>query len=96
MKYRKRPLEVEAMKFEYSTEGIALLKEFCGAALVSTNKLRHPLAVGEAEIATLEDGNVMTVKHIATEGDYVIKGTFGEFYPIKAHIFEMTYVSVDA
>lgn len=30
-------------------------------------------------------------EHIATIGDYIIKGVKGEYYPCKPDIFEMTY-----
>jgi hypothetical protein len=33
-------------------------------------------------------------QHIATEGDYIIKGVKGEFYPCKPDIFETTYEKV--
>ena len=36
-------------------------------------------------IQTLEGG------HLATIGDWIIKGVKGEFYPCKPDIFEMTY-----
>ena len=32
--------------------------------------------------------------HLASEGDYVIKGIKGEFYPCKPDIFEETYEEV--
>ena len=67
------------------------LKELCGPALGKTHKERHITAVGEAEIGTLEDGVNLTVKHIATEGDYIIKGVQGEFYACKPDIFHATY-----
>jgi len=91
LKYRKKPVIIEALEFEYSKEGIERLREFCGPALGSTHKERHPSALGEAEIGTLEDGVHLTVKHIATEGDYIIKGVQGEFYPCKPDIFWQTY-----
>jgi hypothetical protein len=91
MKYRKKPVIIDAIKFEYSESGIEKLKEFCGSALGRINKDRHLTAVGEAEIGTLEDGVNLTVKHIATEGDYIIKGVHGEFYAIKPDIFHETY-----
>jgi hypothetical protein len=91
MKFRKKPVVVDAIQFEYSASGIEKLKEFCGDALGSTNKLRHPKAIGEAEIRTLEDGVTLTVKHIATEGDWIVKGVLGEYYPVKPDIFEATY-----
>ena len=91
MKYRKKPVVIEAIKFEYSAAGIERLKQFCGPALGRTNKARSIHAIGEAEIGTLEDGVNLTVKHIATEGDYIIKGVQGEFYAIKPDIFLKTY-----
>ena len=45
----------------------------------------------EAEICTLEDGARAVVKHIATDGDWIVKGVRGEFYPCKSDIFEQTY-----
>lgn len=83
------------MQFVYSAEGIAKLKEFCGEALGNVNKNRNINAIGEAEIKTLEDGSAhFKVTHIATEGDYIIKGVKGEFYACKPDIFELTYERV--
>jgi len=43
------------------------------------------------KIDTLEDGNDGQVKHMASIGDFIIKGVKGEFYPCKPDIFELTY-----
>jgi len=94
MKFRKKPVVIDAVQFVYSDEGIAALREFCGNALGNIHKERHPTAKGEAEIGTLEDGVHLTVKHIATEGDWIIKGVQGEFYACKPDIFEQTYEEV--
>lgn len=40
-------------------------------------------------IATLEGS------HKVSNGDYVIKGVKGEFYPCKPDIFKMTYEAVE-
>ena len=88
MKYRKKPVVVDAIKFEYTKDGIENLKAFVGLALGNYSKDRHPNAVGVARIKTLE-GDIL-----ATEGDYIIKGVKGEFYPCKPDIFEMTYEEV--
>jgi hypothetical protein len=88
MKYRKKPVVVEAIVFEYSHDGVAELKEFAGDAIVMVSKERHPDAMGRATIATLE-GNM-----IAIEGDYIIKGVKGEFYSCKPDIFKMIYEEV--
>ena len=91
LRYRKRPVEISAVKFEYTDASIKEIKEFCGSAFYGIYKNRHPEAKGEITIGTLEDGANRQVKHIATEGDYIIRGIQGEFYPCKPEIFEATY-----
>lgn len=82
-KYRKKPVEVEAIKFNRTNWKDVL--EF-------TNNTAHSLTIerrinGNATciIPTLEG------QHIANENDYIIKGVKGEFYPCKPDIFELTY-----
>lgn len=96
-KWRKKPVEIEACEFVYSDEGIKALQEFCGENLGFVAKARHPDAKGQAQIVTLEDGdlNTMQVQHIATEGDYIIKGIQGEFYAYKPDIFLQTYEQME-
>jgi hypothetical protein len=94
MKFKKKPVVIDAVQFLYTKEGIDILKEFCGSALGNVRKERHPSARAEAEIGTLEDGVHLTVKHIATEGDWIIKGVQGEFYACKPDIFNATYEAV--
>lgn len=86
-------MAVQAIQFNYSDEGIKELKEFCGDVLIATGKDRTPFAVGWAQIGTLEDGfeGSPQVKHIAREGDYIVKGPAGEFWPVRKGIFEETY-----
>lgn len=92
MKFRKKPVEVEAVRFSATKEGIEELRSFCGESLGRV--VRHPGLRPEAEICTLEDGRNMVVKHIATEGDWIIRGVKGEFYPCRNDIFEATYEAV--
>ena len=89
--YTKKPIDIQAIKFEYTTKGVAALKEFVGESLGTISKKKRLGAKAEAVIKTLEDGNKDQVKHIATEGDYIIKGIKGEFYPCKPDIFKKTY-----
>ena len=91
MKFRKKPVVIEAIQFTYDEQGILAIHAFCGGALGNISKARHPDAKAEAEIGTLEDGVHLTVKHIATEGDWIIKGVQGEFYACKPDIFAATY-----
>lgn len=92
--FRKKPVVIRALKFEYTTEGIQALKEFVGDSLGDIRKERHPGALAEAKISTLDDGISDQVEHIATEGDYIIEGVHGEFYTCKPDIFAKTYDEV--
>jgi len=95
-KFRKKPVEIEAIQFKYTKEGIDELRDFCGKYLGPVTKERHIGSIGKALIRTLEDGEGdMTAKHVATEGDWIIKGIKGEFYPCKPDIFEATYEAVE-
>lgn len=81
-KYRKKPVVIEAMKWNGSN--IDELFEFCeGNCFFNKNRTNKLLF-----IKTLE-GN-----HLASVGDYIIKGVKGEFYPCKPDIFEQTYEEV--
>lgn len=77
MKYRKKPVVIEAV--QYTGKNTADIHEFCGA------NAREPVGETHIEIITLE--GVMK----ATPNDYIIKGVAGEFYPCKPDIFEQTY-----
>jgi hypothetical protein len=87
MKYRKKPVVIEA--FKLNARG--LVEEDWFWDKVSNNEIIthyfgkfHPEEAW-CEIKTLE--GVM----IAKTGDYIIKGVKGEVYPCKADIFEQTY-----
>ena len=79
MKYRKKPVEVEAIHYDGFHTGE--LNDFCGEYFF------EPVG-GNPFIRTLEGD--MTI----SKGDYVIKGVNGEFYPCKPDIFEKTYEQV--
>ena len=78
MKYRKKPVVIEAVQFDGTDESI----EWLLPQLTSGEIGRNSQGV---YIKTLE--GVMK----ADIGDYIIKGINGEFYPCKPDIFEMTY-----
>ena len=88
-KYRKKPVVIEAMQFLYNKETLQVLKTWMGDSMGRYD--RKAGAKAELEIGTLEDGIHLTVKHIATEGDWIIKGVQNEFYACKPDIFEQTY-----
>lgn len=90
-RFRKVPVQLEAVEFKYESKCIEFLKTWMGESFGTTHKWRHPDAVGELEIRTLEDGKCLKATHIATEGDFIIKGVEGEFYPVKPNIFWKLY-----
>lgn len=65
-----------------------------GDAMSDVSKARHKDALAEMEVKTREDGHFFKVVHIATEGDFIIKGVQGEMYACKPDIFWATYEKV--
>lgn len=94
-KYVKRPVQIEAVKFEYTAECLLFLHEWMGENMKTSGKDRTPDAKGWVIVGTLEDSSEYQVNHMATEGDYIIKGVKGEFYPCKPAIFSETYLLVE-
>lgn len=88
MKCRKIPVVVEAVQWNGSN--IEEIKSFAGSQL-KYDILDTAWQVGKGRphvfmwIKTLE-GDMQV-----NEGDYIIKGVQGEFYPCKPDIFEQTY-----
>ncbi|MGH8272465.1 MAG: hypothetical protein ACRESG_09090 [Gammaproteobacteria bacterium] len=77
-KYRKRPVEIEAVQFTPFTIGEC--EEFVGGDMGRTPD--------GYVIATLEGAMHVSV------GDWIIRGVKGEFYPCKPDIFAATYEAV--
>ena len=80
MKYRKKPVVVEAVQWNSNNH-----KEVIDFA---ENKIWFD-ALGNIWIATLEGDMV------AKKGDYIIKGVQGEYYPCKPDIFKETYEELE-
>jgi len=83
LKYRKIPVEIEAMQFTDETKDQVFIFVTCNC--IPSRRKGEPVMV----IQTLEGD--MT----ACLGDWIIKGVQGEFYPVKNDIFEMTYEKVE-
>ena len=83
-KYRKKPIVIEAVKFENVEEVLHFLKVWLGKAYLGIQTDMFS-AANSITIDTLE--GQMTAK----PGDYIIKGINGEFYPCKPDIFLKTY-----
>jgi hypothetical protein len=79
-KYRKLPVVIEAIQYEDTFSFCLKINEWTGSVI-------DPIWVnpGECFIRTFE-GNIKV-----SEGDWIIKGVNGEFYPCKPEIFAKTY-----
>lgn len=83
-RYRKRPLEVEAIQWDGSKEIADVLHTWSNEK-AKLNFLKEDPSVMALFIDTPE--GVMR----ADRGDWIIKGVKGEVYPCKPDVFDMTY-----
>lgn len=86
MKFRKKPVVIEAMQFVYDN-GFQIIQ------WATKNNVTIVWQRGSGDtlsIPTLEGD------HQAKLGDWIIKGVRGEFYPCKPDIFEATYEPVQS
>jgi hypothetical protein len=117
-RFRKRPVEVEAMRYippshtdpersgnqgeiaDWADGDPDDRADGAGVRLV-IQPTQHWGLAGHPQcwdliVQTPEDGadGGTQVEHIASPGDWIVKGVAGEFYPVKAPIFEQTYQPV--
>ena len=91
-KYKKKPIVIEAV--QWNGKNLDEVKSFVEDSLeywyndTAWEVGKGPVTIG-IKIKTLEGD------HIASIGDYIIKGANGEFYPCKPDIFEKTYEIVE-
>ena len=90
MKYRKKPVVVEAIQWDGNGDTFNKIVKFVGDDLwvhehgkVATIFERYELSI-----------NTLEGKMRVSNYDYIVKGVNGEFYPCKPDIFEKTYEMV--
>lgn len=81
-KYQKKPITIEAIQFE--TTNIDDVSAFIG-------NFPHRVIHSEGLIII----NTLEGEHMVKHGDYVVKGNFDEFYPVKPEIFQSNYIEVN-
>lgn len=81
-KFRKKPVEVDAIRHNNNAGTVAWMEAFVGRGNAPVHS--EPALA----IHTLEG-----VMH-ASLNDWIIRGVQGEFYPCKPDIFEATYEEV--
>lgn len=82
MKFQKKPVVIDAVQFTGTNH-----EEIC--AFVGKENMVVASELPHITIVTLE-GNMK-----ASQGDWIIRGVKGEYYPCKPDIFEQTYQPVE-
>lgn len=97
-KFRKKPVVIEAIQF--TKDNIKEVYQVIHGELPDTslfiasdkwNEYERMVVEYGFNIPTLEDGKDNRAKHVASIGDWIIKGIQGELYPCKPDIFKATY-----
>ena len=91
MKFRKKPVVIEAMQF---LGPVAAIGDIDYATtfddwIVASQGDRTCRYVGDTIVIPTLEGD-----HIASPGDWIIRGVKGEIYPCKPDIFAATYEAV--
>lgn len=87
MKYRKKPVVIEARQF--TPQNILDLRDWIASG-------GHGVYVGwNAQVGDYIEIDTLEGTMRAEVGDWIIKGVKGEFYPCKPDIFEQTYEPVE-
>jgi hypothetical protein len=82
MKYRKKPVVIEAMQLE--SDNVSKILEWMGGKRVHSGGY-------DSEGMPFITINTLEGQYLAKPGDFIIKGVKGEFYPIKEDIFNIIY-----
>ena len=78
--FRKKPVVIEAIRWNGIISTLGQFLDKTPATLLSDGTLIIPTLEGDMK---------------ASQGDWIIKGIKGEFYPCKPDIFEATYEPVE-
>jgi hypothetical protein len=100
MKFRKKPVVIEAVQLHETNDSIAEVQRFIGNGVLGNDTCDRARDAWEDYLHIVKrDGGIkiktLEGQMLASFGDFVIKGVSGEFYPCKPDIFEATYEKVD-
>lgn len=93
-KYRKKPVVIEAIKWNGANEH--QIREFVGNPML---RVSRPPSQFELDYDLTDEMINIFIPTLegemrANRNDYIIKGVKGEFYPCKPDIFEATYEKI--
>lgn len=90
MKVRKKAVVVDA--HEFKVPQVEPVPEWYQAAVLGGElEVRQDGNFFDLIVRTLEDGRNGEALHVASEGDFIIRGVQGELYACKPDIFWQTY-----
>jgi len=105
-KYRKKPVEIEAIRWDPSDEVSVCIRDWAepAVAIIDTDHIGH-LWDYTAGCYIMPNGKTVFApfrlrcliistlegEMVAVPGDWIIRGVQGEFYPCKPDIFAATY-----
>lgn len=91
MKFRKKPIVIEAIQFDESKidDAMAFTEYNLTHKTIKINGLLGPETVSIWSIRT--DHGPLEIQN----GDWIIKGTEGEYYPCKPDVFDKIYEKAD-
>jgi hypothetical protein len=95
-KYRKKPVVIDAILLEDNRSSIRDCTIFLGDK-VETDPYTQEKFEEYCDLVRKNKGiriKTLEGEHLASFGDYIIKGIAGEFYPCKPEIFWKTYEEV--
>ena len=101
MRYRKKPIVIEAMQLKWGTW--SEMCDFVGVGKLEDGKSEGCYVDAEGRALRSDQASdrmgllIPTLEGlmVASENDWIIKGVKGEFYPCKPDIFEQTYELVE-
>ena len=94
-KFRKKPVVIEAV--QWTGENLREIITFTDGR-PNTRTQHAGMMWAQYEALVAEKGLIIFTlegQHIATPGDWIIKGVKGEFYPCKPDIFAATYEAAE-
>lgn len=94
MKYRKKPVVIEALQWDGTRACKERIEDVFPA--LNTNSVELPMG-GDWDGKTYLSWTFRTLEGLITAvpNDWIIRGIKGEHYPCKPDIFEMTYERED-
>lgn len=94
MKYRKKPVVIEAIQFTGGEDNRRAVLDFTGLSASNASTIYWRAGAPDAVTGNMASELVIRTLEgdlVASHGDWIIRGVKGELYPCKPDIFDATY-----